>query len=150
MDYRTGPGLMHPLIDELSAMISLDFRASIGILIIVLNFIWTGQHLVMASMTPPMNHSADCGETRCECGTDRQGARTRAGAQVQALQTHRGHPLLFHQRMEHGHIMINLSTKGDLTPVHLNAIYRCLFREDQRPTSPESDHSPLTMDGGSL
>ena len=59
---------MHPLIDELSAMISLDFRASIGILIIVLNFIWTGQPLVMVSTTSPMSHSANCGETRCECG----------------------------------------------------------------------------------
>ena len=29
---------MHSLLDELSATISLDFRASIGILIIVLNF----------------------------------------------------------------------------------------------------------------
>jgi len=38
-NYRTGQGLMHSLLDELSAMIGLDFRASIGILIIVLNFI---------------------------------------------------------------------------------------------------------------
>ena len=30
---------MHPLLDELSTMIGLDFRISIGILIIVLNFI---------------------------------------------------------------------------------------------------------------
>ena len=30
---------MHSLVDELSVMIGLDFRASIGILIIVLNFI---------------------------------------------------------------------------------------------------------------
>ena len=34
---------MHPLLDEMTAMISLDFRASIRILIIVLNFICTGQ-----------------------------------------------------------------------------------------------------------
>ena len=59
---------MHPLIDELSAMISLDFRASIEILIIVLNFILTGQPLVMVCTTSPISHSADCGETRCECG----------------------------------------------------------------------------------
>ena len=42
--------------------------------------------------------------------------------------------------MEHGHIMINLWMKGDITPVHRNVTYRCLFREDQRPLSPESDH----------
>ena len=59
---------MHPLLDEMTAMISLDFRASIRILIIVLNFIYTGQPLVMVSTTSPISHSADCGETRCECG----------------------------------------------------------------------------------
>ena len=52
--------------------------------------------------------------------------------------------------MEHGYIMTNLSTKGGIKPVYQNATYRCLFREGQRPASPESDHSPLTMDGGSL
>jgi len=49
-------------------MIGLDFRASIGILIIVLNFIWIEKPLAMVSATSPSNHSADCGETRCECG----------------------------------------------------------------------------------
>ncbi len=59
---------MHSLLGELSAMIGLDFRISIRILIIVLNFIWTGEHLAMIGTTSPMSHSADCGETRCECG----------------------------------------------------------------------------------
>ena len=49
-------------------MIVLDFRAPIRILIIVLNFIWTGTHLTMACPTSSVSHSADCGETRCECG----------------------------------------------------------------------------------
>ena len=148
-NYRTGPGLMHPLNSMNERHDGLDFQISIRILIIVLNFIYTARHPAMVSTPSPMSHSANCGETRCECGQpDRQGART--GVRVQALQAHCGHPLLFHQRMEHGHIMINLATKGGLTPVHRNAIYRCLFREDQRPASPESDHSPLTTDGGSL
>jgi hypothetical protein len=38
-NYRTGESLIHSLVDELSVMIGLDFHASIGILIIVLNFI---------------------------------------------------------------------------------------------------------------
>jgi hypothetical protein len=38
-NYRTGAGLMHSLLVDLSAMIVLDFRTSIEILIIVLNFI---------------------------------------------------------------------------------------------------------------
>ena len=59
---------MHSLLGELSAMISLDFGASIGILIIVLNFILTGEPLGMAGTTSSNSHSADCGETRCECG----------------------------------------------------------------------------------
>ena len=59
---------MHSLLDELSAMIGLDFRASIGILIIVLNFIWIDKLLAMVSTTSPGSHSVDCGETRCECG----------------------------------------------------------------------------------
>ena len=59
---------MHSLLDDLSAMIRLDFRVSIGILIIVLNFIWIKKPLAMVSSTSPSNHSADCGETRCECG----------------------------------------------------------------------------------
>lgn len=49
-------------------LIRLDFRASIRILIIVLNFIYTGTHFAMAGPTTPISHSADCGETRCECG----------------------------------------------------------------------------------
>lgn len=49
-------------------LIRLDFRTSIRILIIVLNFIYTGMYLAMAGPTTPMSHSADCGETRCECG----------------------------------------------------------------------------------
>jgi hypothetical protein len=56
---------MHSFLDELSALIGLDFRASIGILIIVLNFIWAEKLLAMVSATSPGNHS---GETRCECG----------------------------------------------------------------------------------
>ena len=52
----------------MNAMIGLDFQISIRILIIVLNFIYEVRHLVMASTTSPINHSADCGETRCECG----------------------------------------------------------------------------------
>jgi len=59
---------MHSLLGELSATISLDFRASIRILIIVLNFIYTGTHLIMAGPRSPMSHSVDCGETRCTCG----------------------------------------------------------------------------------
>ena len=59
---------MHSLLDELSVIIGLDLRASIRILIIVLNFIYTGQPLVMVSTTSPISHSADCGKTRCECG----------------------------------------------------------------------------------
>jgi len=59
---------MHSLLDDLSAVISLDFRASIEILIIVLNFIWTEKPLAMACTTSPSSHSTDCGETRCECG----------------------------------------------------------------------------------
>ena len=59
---------MHSLLDELSAMIGLDFRASIGILIIVLNFIYTEKPLGMVATTSSSSHSADCGETRCECG----------------------------------------------------------------------------------
>lgn len=59
---------MHSLLGELSAMIGLDFRTSIGILIIVLNFILTGEPLGMAGTTSSSSHSADCGETRCECG----------------------------------------------------------------------------------
>ena len=49
-------------------MIGLDFRASIEILIIVLNFIWIEKPLAMVRPTSPSNHHADCGETRCECG----------------------------------------------------------------------------------
>ena len=59
---------MHCPLAKSSGMIGLDFRASIGILIIVLNFIWTEKPLVMVSATSPNSHSADCGETRCECG----------------------------------------------------------------------------------
>jgi len=44
--------------------------------------------------------------------------------------------------MEHRHIMIGLSMKGGLTPIHENTIYSCLFNKDQRPASPESDHFP--------
>lgn len=51
-----------------ASLIRLDFRASIGILIIVLNFIWIETHLEMAGPTTPMSHTAGCGETRCECG----------------------------------------------------------------------------------
>jgi hypothetical protein len=67
-NYRIGLGLMHSLLDDLGAMISLDFRESIGILIIVLNFIWTDKPLAMVGAISPSNHSADCSETRCECG----------------------------------------------------------------------------------
>jgi hypothetical protein len=67
---------------------------------------------------------------------------------VQTLQTHYRDPLLCHSRMEHGHIMINRSTKGGSTPAHTNMTYRCLFRKDQRPASPESDHHHLTHRGG--
>lgn len=49
-------------------MIGLDFRALIEILIIVLNFIWIEKLLVMVSTMSPSCHSADWGETRCECG----------------------------------------------------------------------------------
>lgn len=59
---------MHSLLGELSAMIGLDFRASIEILIIVLNFIWTGEPLGMIGETSSSSHSGDCSETRCECG----------------------------------------------------------------------------------
>jgi len=59
---------MHSFLDELSAMIGLDFRASIGILIIVLNFTWTGKPLGMVGTTSSRSHSDDCSETRCECG----------------------------------------------------------------------------------
>ncbi len=59
---------MHSLVDELSVMIGLDFRAPIRILIIVLNFIYMEKHLVMVSTMSRNSHSADCGETRCECG----------------------------------------------------------------------------------
>ena len=38
------------------------------ILIIVLNFIYTEGHFAMASTTSSIGHSADCSETRCECG----------------------------------------------------------------------------------
>ena len=81
---------------------------------------------------------------------DRQGARTRVGAQVQALQTYCSHSLLFHQRMEHSHIMINLLMKGDITPVRRSVTYRYFFTEGQRPASPESDHSHRHTHGGSL
>jgi len=59
---------MHSLLDDLSPTIILDFRTLIGILIIVLNFIISHGHLAMTSTTSPTSHSADCGETRCECG----------------------------------------------------------------------------------
>jgi hypothetical protein len=49
-------------------MIGLDFRASIEILIIVLNFIWKEKPLAMVRPASPGYHPADCGETRCECG----------------------------------------------------------------------------------
>ena len=59
---------MHSLLGELSATISLDFLSSIRISIIVLNFIWTKKPLGMVGTTSSSSHSADCGETRCECG----------------------------------------------------------------------------------
>jgi hypothetical protein len=59
---------MHSLLGELSAMIGLDFRTLIGILIIVLNFILTEEPLGMIGETSSSNHSVDCCETRCECG----------------------------------------------------------------------------------
>jgi phage FluMu protein Com len=59
---------MHSLLDDLSPMIILDFRILIEILIIVLNFISSHEHLAMARTTSPMSHTADCDETRCECG----------------------------------------------------------------------------------
>ncbi len=59
---------MHPFLNDLSAMIVLDFRTSIEILVIVLNFIQKENHLAMVSTMSPSSHSADCGETRCECG----------------------------------------------------------------------------------
>ena len=52
----------------MNAMIGLDFQISIRILIIVLNFIYEVRHPAMVSTPSPMSHSADCGETRCECG----------------------------------------------------------------------------------
>ena len=102
----------------------------------------------MTRATPQINPPADCGETRCECEIDCQGLRARAGAQVQTLQTHCCDPLLCHSRMGHIHIMTNLSTKGDNTPACTKMPYRCLFRKDQRPVSPESDHNHLTHRGG--
>jgi len=59
---------MHSLLGELSATISLDFLSSIRISIIVLNFIYTEKPLGMVATTSSSSHSADCGETRCECG----------------------------------------------------------------------------------
>jgi len=101
---------MHTLLGELSATISLDFRALIRILIIVLNFIWTEKPLTMVArhlqMVTPTIAARPVTST-----TDRQGARTRDGTQVQALQTRCCHPLTLRQRMEHGQIMIDLSTK---------------------------------------
>jgi hypothetical protein len=49
-------------------MIRLDFQPSIEILIIVLNFIYAEEFLAVVSTTSPSSHSADSGETRCECG----------------------------------------------------------------------------------
>ncbi len=59
---------MHSLLGELNITIDLDFRASIRILIIVLNFIWTGEPLGMIGETSSSSHSGDRSETRCECG----------------------------------------------------------------------------------
>jgi hypothetical protein len=59
---------MHPFLNDLSGIIVLDFRTSIEILIIVLNFIWARKTLVMVSTPSPSSHFTDCGETRCECG----------------------------------------------------------------------------------
>ena len=55
-------------LDELSAMVNLDFQTSIEILIIVLNFIWARKPPTMVSTMSTSSDSADCGETRCECG----------------------------------------------------------------------------------
>ena len=49
-------------------MIHLDFRASIRILIIVLNFIWMDKPFAMVTATTSSSRSANSGETRCECG----------------------------------------------------------------------------------
>jgi hypothetical protein len=38
------------------------------ILRIVLNFIYAPERIAMISATTTSNHSADCPETRCECG----------------------------------------------------------------------------------
>src|ERR1043166_7128405 len=75
---------------------------------------------------------------------DREGLRTRLGAQVQALQTHYSYPLLFHQRMEHGHIMIDLTKKGGITPfTKIRRTVACSEKtRDQRVPSQTTHHIP--------
>src|ERR1044071_2914243 len=74
--------------------------------------------------------------------TDRQGLWTRLGTQVQALQTHYRYPLHFHQRMECGHIMIDLATKGGPTSVQRKP--NASLSIQIRPETNESRVRPLT------
>src|ERR1051326_6223094 len=73
--------------------------------------------------------------------TDRQGLWTRLGTQVQALQTHYRYPLHFHQRMECGHIMIDLATKGGPTSVQRKPDASLSIQ--RRPETNESRVRPL-------
>ena len=62
---------------------------------------------------------------------------------MQALQTHGDHPVLFNRRMEHGHIMINFSTRRRH---HTGPPKRDLSLSIQRrPETNESRVRPLTL-----